>query len=113
MLYPVGIQSFEEIRNGGYVYVDKTPFVWDLVNSGKCYLLIRPRRFGKSLFMSTLEAYFRGRKELFEGLAIGFLTPRRNLATIKICFTENKYYLYTLTQHDYGKTYRRYSHTYR
>ena len=68
--YPIGVQSFPEIREGGYVYVDKTEHVWNLVNSGKYYFLSRPRRFGKSLLLSTLEAYFRGRKELFDGLAI-------------------------------------------
>jgi len=68
--YPIGIQTFEEIINGGYAYVDKTKLVYDLVNSGKYYFLSRPRRFGKSLLVSTLEAYFRGKKELFKGLAI-------------------------------------------
>lgn len=69
-LYPIGIQTFEEIRKGGYVYVDKTELIYKLVNSGKYFFLSRPRRFGKSLLISTLEAYFSGRKELFEGLAI-------------------------------------------
>lgn len=69
-LYPIGIQTFEEIRKGRYVYVDKTELIYKLVNSGKYFFLSRPRRFGKSLLISTLEAYFSGRKELFEGLAI-------------------------------------------
>lgn len=69
-LYPIGIQTFEEIRKGGYVYVDKTELIYKLANSGKYFFLSRPRRFGKSLLISTLEAYFSGRKELFEGLAI-------------------------------------------
>lgn len=69
-LYPIGIQTFEEIRKGGYVYVDKTELIYKLVNSGKYFFLSRPRCFGKSLLISTLEAYFSGRKELFEGLAI-------------------------------------------
>ena len=64
--YPVGIQSFESIRNDGYVYVDKTPLVYKMITEGKPYFLSRPRRFGKSLLCSTLEAVFRGRKELFE-----------------------------------------------
>lgn len=68
---PIGIQSFENIRRDGYLYIDKTIFVKELVNSGKVYFLSRPRRFGKSLFVSTLEAYFRGQRELFHGLAIG------------------------------------------
>ena len=68
---PVGIQSFEEIREGGYLYVDKTDIVWQLVNRGKKYnYLSRPRRFGKSVLVDTLEAYFLGKRELFEGLRI-------------------------------------------
>ena len=70
MLYPVGIQSFSEIRTQGYAYVDKTAAVYSLAATGKYYLLSRPRRFGKSLLVSTMEAYFRGMKELFKGLAI-------------------------------------------
>lgn len=67
---PIGIQSFEDIRNKGFVYVDKTTLVYKLVKTGKPYFLSRPRRFGKSLLLSTLEAYFQGKKHLFEGLAI-------------------------------------------
>ena len=63
---PVGIQSFDQIRNGNYLYVDKTEYIWNLVQSGKVYFLSRPRRFGKSLLTSTLEAYFQGKKELFK-----------------------------------------------
>ena len=70
MKYPIGIQDFEKIINGGYTYVDKTALVYRLVTEGKIYFLSRPRRFGKSLLVSTLEAYFKGRKELFKGLAI-------------------------------------------
>ena len=70
MLYPIGIQSFSEIRNGGYVYVDKTNAIYSLASTGKYYFLSRPRRFGKSLLISTMEAYFSGRKELFRGLAM-------------------------------------------
>lgn len=70
MKYPIGIQNFEELRRNGYKYVDKTNFVYKLANEGKYYFLSRPRRFGKSLILSTLEAYFQGKKELFEGLAI-------------------------------------------
>ncbi len=69
-IYPVGIQSFEEIRKGGYCYVDKTDLIYQLVKTGKYYFLSRPRRFGKSLLISTLEAYFLGKKELFKGLAM-------------------------------------------
>ena len=73
MKYPIGIQDFESIINGNYVYVDKTALVYRLVTEGKIYFLSRPRRFGKSLLISTLEAYFRGKKELFKGLAIDSL----------------------------------------
>ena len=70
MLYPIGIQNFEDLRNGGYVYVDKTDKIYDLVSTGKYYFLSRPRRFGKSLLVSTMEAYFQGKRELFRGLAM-------------------------------------------
>ena len=68
---PVGIQSFKEIRTNGYVYVDKTDMIWYLVNRGdKFNYLSRPRRFGKSVLVDTLQMYMEGRKELFEGLKI-------------------------------------------
>lgn len=70
MKYPIGIQTFEQIIEEGYVYVDKTDMVYSLANEGKVYFLSRPRRFGKSLLLSTLRAYFEGRKELFKGLKI-------------------------------------------
>ncbi len=70
MKYPIGIQDFEDLRRNGYKYVDKTNFAYKLADEGKYYFLSRPRRFGKSLFLSTLEAYFQGKKELFKGLAI-------------------------------------------
>ncbi len=66
--YPIGVQSFEDLRKEGYVYVDKTGYIPQLLKN-KYYFLSRPRRFGKSLLLSTLEAYFKGKKELFEGLA--------------------------------------------
>ena len=70
-ILPVGIQSFEEIRKKGYLYVDKTDIIWQLANRGRKYnYLSRPRRFGKSVLVDTLQAYFEGRKELFEGLKI-------------------------------------------
>ena len=69
--YPVGMQTFEEIREKGYLYIDKTKYIVDFREKGMKYVFLsRPRRFGKSLFASTLQAYFEGRKELFEGLAI-------------------------------------------
>ena len=70
MKYPIGIQSFDQIIEDGYVYVDKTGLIYQLVKGGKIYFLSRPRRFGKSLLVSTLKCYFQGRKELFKGLAI-------------------------------------------
>ena len=71
MKYPIGIQNFGEIRRGGYAYVDKTALMYKMVDEGKYYFLSRPRRFGKSLMVSTLEAFFSGKKELFEGLYAG------------------------------------------
>lgn len=73
MRYPIGMQSFPEIRNGGYVYVDKTALIHRLVTENKYYFLSRPRRFGKSLLLSTLEALFLGRRDLFRGLDIDSL----------------------------------------
>ena len=69
-IYPIGIQNFESLRKDGYIYVDKTALIYQLVTTGRYYFLSRPRRFGKSLLISTLHAYFDGQKELFEGLAI-------------------------------------------
>jgi len=70
---PIGIQDFEYLRTNNYVYVDKTQHIYQLLQHGKPYFLGRPRRFGKSLFLSTLKAYFEGKKELFEGLKIAEL----------------------------------------
>lgn len=68
--YPIGIQSFESLRTLGYLYVDKTEFIYDLVTNSKCVFLSRPRRFGKSLLLSTIQAYFEGKKDLFTGVAM-------------------------------------------
>ena len=68
--YPIGIQSFSEIREGGYIYIDKTEYIYRLIAEGKYYFLSRPRRFGKSLLLSTIEEYFKGNREFFNGLAI-------------------------------------------
>ena len=73
MLYPIGIQNFEKLREGGFVYVDKTDKIYNLVSHGGYYFLSRPRRFGKSLLVSTMGAYFQGKRELFNGLAIDTL----------------------------------------
>jgi hypothetical protein len=67
---PIGVQDFEKLRKGDYLYVDKTALIYQLVSTGSYYFLSRPRRFGKSMLLSTLHAYFSGKKELFEGLAI-------------------------------------------
>ncbi len=78
--YPIGIQTFPKLIEGGFTYVDKTPFIAELVKEGQYIFLSRPRRFGKSLLLSTLETYFEGRRDLFKGLAIDNMdmdwTPR-------------------------------------
>ena len=76
MKYPIGIQDFEKLRQDGYVYIDKTALIYKLVDEGSYYFLSRPRRFGKSLLISTLEAFFSGKKELFDGLAISELEKK-------------------------------------
>lgn len=68
--FPIGIQNFEDIRRKGFLYVDKTRFVYQMASLGKSYFLSRPRRFGKSLLISTIEAYFEGKKDVFAGLEI-------------------------------------------
>lgn len=73
--YPIGIQSFQQMISGGYAYVDKTADIFELINENKYYFLSRPRRFGKSLLISTLEEYFKGNRQLFKGLAIDSLEP--------------------------------------
>ncbi|MCQ2217725.1 MAG: ATP-binding protein [Paludibacteraceae bacterium] len=92
MKFPIGIQTFEEIITGGYVYVDKTDLVYKMVDEGKYYFLSRPRRFGKSLLTTTLEAYFLGQKELFKGLAIDSLeTEWIEYPVFHLDFSGNKY----------------------
>ena len=66
-IYPIGIQNFESLRRDNYFYIDKTALIYQMVKTGRYYFLSRPRRFGKSLLVSTLEAYFLGKKELFTG----------------------------------------------
>ena len=70
MRFPIGIQSFEKLIKAGYLYVDKTELIYKMVDTGNYYFLSRPRRFGKSLLLSTLEAYAQGKKDLFKGLAL-------------------------------------------
>ena len=71
--YPIGIQEFESLIRDGYYYVDKTKLIHRLITTGRYYFLSRPRRFGKSLLISTIQAYFEGKRELFKGLAIDSL----------------------------------------
>ena len=78
MKYPIGIQDLDKIRQNGFVYVDRTALVYDLVTQDSIYFLSRPRRFGKSLLVSTLDYYFRGKKEVFSGLAIDKLEKEWN-----------------------------------
>jgi hypothetical protein len=66
--YPIGIQNFEKLREGDFLYIDKTAYLHNLVNSAGYYFLSRPRRFGKSLFVNTIEALFQEKKDLFKGL---------------------------------------------
>ncbi len=91
MKYPIGIQTFEQIIEGGFVYVDKTDLVWKLAQNHVCFLG-RPRRFGKSLLVSTLECYFKGRKELFKGLAMEKLeTEWKEYPVFHIDFSTGNY----------------------
>ncbi len=95
--YPIGIQDFGEIIKGGYVYVDKTAFLLRLVNQGKYYFLSRPRRFGKSLLLSTLSAYFEGKGKLFKGLAIAEQTKKWQKHPVLYLDLSNKEY----SRHDH------------
>ena len=85
--YPIGIQSFEELRTGGYEYIDKTEFIFNLIDSGKYYFLSRPRRFGKSLLIETLKCVFEGKKHLFSGLYIEDKIEFNRYPIIHISFT--------------------------
>jgi len=90
--YPIGIQNFEDLRNNNCVYVDKTELIYRLTHSDKVYFLSRPRRFGKSLLVSTLEAYFQGKKHLFEGLAMERLeTEWTEYPVLHMDFSKSKY----------------------
>lgn len=91
--YPIGIQNFEQLRNGNCVYVDKTELIYRLTHTDSIYFLSRPRRFGKSLLVSTLEAYFLGKKHLFEGLAMERLeTEWAEYPVLHMDFSGSKYY---------------------
>ena len=90
--YPIGIQNFEQLRNNNCVYIDKTELIYRLTHSDKIYFLSRPRRFGKSLLVSTLEAYFQGKKHLFEGLAMERLeTEWTEYPVLHMDFSRRKY----------------------
>ena len=90
--YSIGIQNFEQLRNRNCVYVDKTELVYRLANTDSVYFLSRPRRFGKSLLVSTLEAYFQGKKDLFKGLAMERLEKAWNVYPVfHIDFSLTKY----------------------
>lgn len=91
-IYPIGIQDFEDLRRNNNVYIDKTDLIYQLVSSNKVYFLSRPRRFGKSLLISTLEAYFLGKRDLFEGLAIAGLEEEWAVyPVLHIDFSKSKY----------------------
>ncbi len=91
--YPIGIQTFWEIATQNYVYADKTAYIHKMASVGKYYFLNRPRRFGKSLLISTMKAYFEGRRELFDGLALGKLETRWvTYPVIRLDFSVGKYY---------------------
>lgn len=90
--YPIGIQNFEDLRNNDCVYIDKTELIYRLTHTNKIYFLSRPRRFGKSLLISTLEAYFQGKKELFKGLAMDRLEKEWDTyPVLHIDFSKTKY----------------------
>lgn len=89
---PIGVRDFEKLREDGYLYVDKTDLIYKLVHSGSTFFLCRPRSFGKSLLLSTLEAYFKGRRDLFQGLAIESMEKEWALHTvIKLDFSSSVY----------------------
>ena len=91
-IYPIGIQNFERLRNNNNVYIDKTELIYRLANTNNIYFLSRPRRFGKSLLVSTLDAYFRGKKDLFQGLAMERLEKEWNVyPVLHIDFSMTKY----------------------
>ncbi len=96
--YPIGLQSFSEVRGGQYLYIDKTEGVYNLVKEKKYVFLSRPRRFGKSLFLNTLKSFYQGRKELFEGLFIYDKMPFEAHPIIHISFDKLDYAKYDLTE---------------
>jgi len=92
MKYPIGVQDFEKLIDEGYIYVDKTEFIYKIAQTGNIFFLSRPRRFGKSLLISTLKAYFEGKRELFRGLAIEALEKEwREYPVIHLSFASGEY----------------------
>ena len=90
--FPIGIQNFDDLRNNNCVYIDKTELIYKMTHSDKVYFLSRPRRFGKSLLVSTLEAYFQAKKHLFEGLAMERLeTEWTEYPVLHMDFSGSKY----------------------
>ena len=101
MKYPIGIQDFEKIIQEGYLYIDKPQMIYDLVHSGNIFFLSRPRRFGKSLLVSTLACYFQGRKDLFDGLAMAQLEKEwKQYPVFHIDFNGKKNYRWRRTGED-------------
>lgn len=100
-IFPIGVQDFAKVRNEGKYYVDKTDLVYRLTHTNDYYFLNRPRRFGKSLLVSTLECYFEGLRELFTGLAMDRLEKEwKRYPVLKISFAGNKY----ITEQDLADT---------
>ncbi len=89
--YPIGHQDFKKIREGGFVYVDKTRYVYNMAEKGGYYFLSRPRRFGKSLMVSTLDYLFQGKKELFEGLFVYDKWQFEEYPIVRISFSDIGY----------------------
>ena len=111
--YPIGITTFSEMVKQNYVYVDKTEYVYKMASSGKYYFLSRPRRFGKSLLVSTLKAYFEGEKELFENLAIGRLEKEWvSHPVIRLDLSMGKYYEFRQVHTIIGGLLRQYEELY-
>ncbi len=113
MKYPIGIQTFERIISEGYVYVDKTALVHKMATEGSIYFLSRPRRFGKSLLLSTLDSYFSGKKELFKGLAIEQLeTEWKNYPVLRLSFATSNFVMPNVLEESIALFLRNYEQRY-
>jgi len=100
---PIGVQDFEKLRNRNLLYIDKTQYVVDLLQGGGVYFLSRPRRFGKSLFLSTLGAYFEGQKELFKGLFLEHGEPELAAAQGRAAWQKHPVLYLDLNTEEYNK----------